>query len=160
MPRRIAATSAGVSPKTFLRWIHHGASIGTDPVCQYLAKEIFQVEGADVSASMTDLKMLSSMSATAAETYLKFMHHQDFGGPTRTGPDEFEEQARNREAQDQLLESPPPRMLAKLRQHRWVQIPDGATDDETATVESIIGAIRMRLSALPKLSVGTDTDSE
>jgi len=146
MPRRFAATAAGVSPRTFERWIQIGASSGDDPICIELARRIFEVEGKDVSESISDLKMLRTMSATASEAYLRLMHPADFGGAVRSAPDEFEDQVRNREAQDKLLASPPPRMLAKLREHRWFQVPAEATKEELAAVETMIANIRMRLT--------------
>lgn len=147
MPRRIAATSNGVSPKTFERWIQVGSSSADDPVCIYLARKIFEVEGVDIGETIDDLRDLRKVSGTAAETYLKVMHPNDFGGHQRTAPDEFEDQDRNRGSQDKLLASPPPRMLAKLREHRWYQVPAGATDEETAAVADMIDAIRKRLTA-------------
>lgn len=158
MPRRFAATSNGVSPRTFERWIQIGASSGDDPICVHLARRIFEAEGIDVRESLADLRMIRSASPQAAESYLKIMHPADYGGHVRTAPDEFEDQSRNRETQDRLLASPPPRMLAKLRQHRWLQVPAGATAEEMAAVETLIANIRMRITsanALPAQSQGS-----
>lgn len=152
MPRRFAATSNGVSPITFDRWIQIGSISSEDPICVYLAKKIYEVEGQDVGETVEDLKELRKISATAVETYLKVMHPNDFGGHQRTGPDEFQDQERNRGAQDKLLASPPPRMLAKLHQHRWHQIPAGASAEETAAVLALLEQIRMRVTSAAALA--------
>jgi hypothetical protein len=152
MPRRFAATSNGVSPKTLERWIQIGSSTGNDPACIHLARRIHEVEGLDVGESVDDLKLLRKVSPAASESYLKIMHPADFGGATRTGPDEFEDQVRNRDQQDRLLASPPPRMLAKLREHRWFQVPAEATPEEMAAVESLLAGIRTRLTGARALS--------
>lgn len=149
MPRRWVATTNGISPKTFQRWIQIGCTTD-DPTHVFLARGIFEVEGTDVSESMSDLKMLRKASPAATDLYLKFMHPADFGGPMRQGPDEFEEQERNSKAQDKLLSSPPPRMMSKMQEHGWVQIPSGATQEERERVLDIIRSVRDRLSCLPR----------
>lgn len=146
MPRRYAATSNGVSPKTLERWLQIGASCTHDPVCIYLACRFHQVEGEDVAQSISYLQVLRAVNPAASDLYLKIMHPEDFGGHVREVTDEFEGRERNARAQDQLLASPPPRMLAKMRQYRWLQVPEGATSEEMAAVESAIDAIRSRIT--------------
>src|ERR1044071_7645805 len=68
MPRRFAATSCGVSPKTFERWIQIGASSNDDPICVQLARRIFEVEGHDVGEAISDLRILRKMSATTSDS--------------------------------------------------------------------------------------------
>lgn len=146
MPRRYAATSNGVSPKTLERWLQIGASCTHDPICIYLACRFHQVEGEDVAQSISYLQVLRAVNPAASDLYLKIMHPEDFGGHVREATDEFEGRERNSRAQDQLLASPPPRMLAKMRQYRWLQVPEGATSEEMAAVESAIDAIRSRIT--------------
>lgn len=146
MPRRYAATSNGVSPKTLERWLQIGASCTHDPICIYLACRFHQVEGEDVAQSISYLQVLRAVNPAASDLYLKIMHPEDFGGHVREVTDEFEGRERNARAQDQLLASPPPRMLAKMRQYRWLQVPEGATPEEMAEIESMIDAIRTRVT--------------
>lgn len=160
MPRRFAAFSCGVSPKTFERWLQIGASTAHDPVCIYLACRVHQLEGLDVSSTVNELQRLRAVSPAAAELYLKIMHPADFGGHVRTVPDEFEGQERNRQAQDSLLASPPPRMMAKMRQYRWLQVPEGATPEEMAAVEAVITGIRSRLAAAVALPPTVETQGQ
>lgn len=145
MPRRFAAKHCGVSPRTFERFLQVGSSSAHDPVCVYFTKRINEVEGGDVGETIGGLQLLRKVSPQAADLYLKIMHPEDFGGHVRTVPDEFDGQERNREAQDRLLSSPPPRMLAKLREYRWVQIPEGATPEETAAIDAMLHNIRARV---------------
>lgn len=146
MPRRFAATSNGVSPKTLERWLQIGASCTHDPVCIYLACRFHQVEGEDVAQSIHYLQVLRAVNPSASDLYLKIMHPEDFGGHVRETVDEFEGRERNSKAQDQLLAAPPPRMLAKMRQYRWLQVPEGATPEEMAEIEAMIDTIRTRVS--------------
>lgn len=146
MPRRYAATSNGVSPKTLERWLQIGASCTHDPICIYLACRFHQTEGEDVARSITYLQVLRAVNPAASDLYLKIMHPEDFGGHVRESVDEFEGRERNARAQDNLLASPPPRMLAKMRQYRWVQIPEGATAEEMAEVEAMIDEIKVRVT--------------
>jgi hypothetical protein len=146
MPRRYAATSNGVSPKTLERWLQIGASCTHDPICIYLACRFHQTEAEDVAQSITYLQVLRAVNPAASDLYLKIMHPEDFGGHVRETVDEFEGRERNARAQDNLLASPPPRMLAKMRQYRWVQIPEGATAEEAGEIEEMISAIQTRLA--------------
>jgi hypothetical protein len=146
MPRRYAATSNGVSPKTLERWLQIGASCTHDPICIYLACRFHQTEGEDVAQSITYLQVLRAVNPAASDLYLKIMHPEDFGGHVRDTVDEFEGRERNARAQDNLLASPPPRMLAKMRQYRWVQIPEGATAEEMSEVEAMIDEIKVRVT--------------
>jgi len=153
MPRRFAAKSCGVSPKTFERWLQIGSISAHDPICVHFTKGINEKEGTDVSDTITGLQILRKVNPQATDLYLKLMHPEDFGGHIRTVPDEFDGQERNREAQDKLLACPPPRMLAKLTEHRWFQLPEGATPEEKATIEAILAGIRMRITQQAALAV-------
>lgn len=146
MPRRFAAKHCGVSPRTFERFLQVGSSSDHDPICVYFTRRINEVEGGDVGDTIGGLQLLRKVSPQAADLYLKLMHPEDFGGHVRTVPDEFDGQERNRQAQDKFLAAPPPRMLAKMREHRWVQIPEGATPEETALIESMLHNIRARVT--------------
>ncbi len=138
MPRRFAATSCGVSPKTFEGWIADGASGIGDEQCVYLAKSVYEFEGKDVGETMRAIKMLADANHQAAAEYLRLMHPADFGGAVRTGVDEFSDPERNRRNQSRLLENPPPRMAAMLRQHRWIRMPQNVSAEDRATVDSIL----------------------
>jgi hypothetical protein len=153
MPRRFAAKSCGVSPKTFERWLQIGSISAHDPVCVHFTRGINEIEGIDVSDTITGLQILRKVNPQATDLYLKLMHPEDFGGHIRTVPDEFDGQERNREAQDKLLSSPPPRMLAKLNEHRWFQLPEGTTPEEKAEIEAMLGAIRMRVTTQTALTM-------
>lgn len=146
MPRRYAATSNGVSPRTLERWLQIGASCTHDKACVYLACRFHQVEGEDVAQSISYLQVLRAVNPAASDLYLKIMHPEDFGGHVREATDEFEGRERNSRAQDQLLATPPPRMLAKMRQYRWLQVPEGATPEEMAEIEAMIDTIRTRVT--------------
>lgn len=146
MPRRFAAKSCGVSPRTFERFLQVGSSQSHDPACTYFTRRINEIEGNDVGETIGGLQILRKVNPQASALYLQLMHPEDFGGHIRTVPDEFDGQERNKEARKSLLAKPPPRMLAEMRQHRWIQIPEGATPEETAAIEAMLHNIRARVT--------------
>lgn len=150
MPRRFAATSNGVSPKTFEGWINDGASGIGDDVCVYLARKVYEHEGRDVGETFHDLREVAKGNDRAAETYLRLMYPADFGGTVRTGPDEFSDAERAAKNRAQLLASPPPRMLAEMRQHRWFQLPAKISAKDRAGIESILAKYAPKLLTEPE----------
>jgi hypothetical protein len=118
LPRKYAATVNGVSPRTLESWIVMGAAgLGT-ALHTELARDVYEAEGAHVGTQMRNLDTLGSADPKAATAFLQFFKPGDFGGPMPAG-DEFQEPARNAQRQDLLLGNPPPRMLAKFREHGW-----------------------------------------
>ncbi len=118
LPRKYAATVNGVSPRTLELWISMGASGMGTPLHAELARDVYEAEGALVGDQMRNLHALGSADPKAAVSFLQFFKPLDFGGTAPTG-DEFAEPARNARRQDLLLSNPPPRMLAKFREHGW-----------------------------------------
>jgi hypothetical protein len=150
MPRRFAATSNGVSPRTFKGWMDDGASGIGDPMCVYLAREIHKFEGQDIGEEFGNLKRIASVNPAAGEAYLKLMYPEDFGGHVRTAPDEFSDSERAARNRDKLLDAPPPRMLAELRKHRWLQMPAGMTKGDLEAIHSILAKYTTPLLAEPE----------
>lgn len=118
LPRKYAATVNGVSPRTLEQWIVMGAAGTGSALHTELARDVYEAEGAHVGTQMRNLDTLGSADPKAAVAFLQFFKPRDFGGPDATG-DEFAEPARNAQRQDLLLSNPPPRMLAKFREHGW-----------------------------------------
>jgi len=118
LPRKYAATSNGVSPRTLELWIAMGAAGTGTPLHAELARDVYEAEGALVGRQMRNLDVLGREDPKAAVAFLQFFKPMDFGGSPPTG-DEFAEPARNAQRQDLLLSNPPPRMLAKFRAHGW-----------------------------------------
>ena len=118
LPRKYAATSNGVSPRTFELWIAMGAAGSGSAIHGELARDVYEAEGSLVGQQMRNLDVLGRADPKAAVAFLQFFKPLDFGGSPPTG-DEFAEPARNAQRQDLLLENPPPRMLAKFREHGW-----------------------------------------
>lgn len=118
LPRKYAATVNGVSPRTFELWITMGAAGAGTPLHAELARDVYEAEGAHVGQQMRNLHSLGQADPKAAVAFLQFFKPLDFGGTPPAG-DEFQEPARNAQRQDLLLSNPPPRMLAKFRQHGW-----------------------------------------
>lgn len=118
LPRKYAATVNGVSPRTLEAWIVAGAAgLGT-ALHTELARDVYEAEGVHVGTQMRNLDALGREDPKAAVAFLQFFKPHDFGGTPPTG-DEFQEPARNAQRQDLLLSNPPPRMLAKFREHGW-----------------------------------------
>lgn len=118
LPRKYAATVNGISPRTLELWISMGAAGMGTSLHTELAREVYSAEGGIVGAQMQNLYTLGREDPHAATQFLKFFKPMDFGGTPPTG-DEFAEPARNAARQELLLDSPPPRMLAKFREHGW-----------------------------------------
>lgn len=118
LPRKYAATSNGVSPRTLELWIAMGAAGTGTALHAELARDVYEAEGARVANQMRNLDTLGSADPKAAVAFLQFFKPLDFGGSPPTG-DEFAEPARNAQRQNLLLDNPPPRMLAKFREHGW-----------------------------------------
>lgn len=118
LPRKYAATSNGVSPRTLELWIAMGAAGTGTPLHAELARDVYEAEGAHVGQQMRNLDALGAADPKAAVAFLQFFKPLDFGGTAPAG-DEFAEPARNAQRQDLLLDNPPPRMLAKFREHGW-----------------------------------------
>jgi len=134
MPRKFAATYNGVSPKTLERWIAMGATGTGSALHASLAKRVLRTEGGKVGKVMRNLSALSFEDGKAGEAFLKLFKPGDFGGPRRE-PDEFDGIERNAQKQDKLLQSPPPRLRAKMALHGWWQFPvDLSGDDRAALV--------------------------
>jgi hypothetical protein len=149
LPRKYAATVNGVSPRTLELWITMGAAgLGTS-IHAELAREIYQAEGGIVGAQMQNLYTLGSGDPNASVAFLKFFKPLDFGGQAPAG-DEFQEPARNAQKQDALLSNPPPRMLAKFREHGWWKFsPDVDAEDRMVLLAIQEKYARMPLEGAP-----------
>lgn len=144
LPRKYAATVNGISPRTLELWITMGAAGMGTTLHAELAREVYQAEGGIVGTQMQNLYTLGSADPKAAVAFLQFFKPLDFGGTAPAG-DEFQEPARNAQRQDLLLSSPPPRMLAKFREHGWWKF-SARIDDEDRMV---LLAIQEKYAALP-----------
>lgn len=145
LPRKYAATSNGVSPRTFELWIAMGAAGSGSALHAELARDVYEAEGMRVSQQMKNLDTLGSADPKAAVAFLQFFKPLDFGGSPPTG-DEFAEPARNAQRQDLLLENPPPRMLAKFREHGWWKFSPRIDDED----RMVLLAIQEKYAQLPE----------
>jgi hypothetical protein len=146
MPRKFAATYNGVSPKTLERWIAMGATGSGSAKHRELAKRILKAEGGKVGRVMRCLNELAAEDGKAGEAFLKLFKPGDFGGPRRE-PDEFDSIERNAQKQDKLLESPPPRLRAKMTAHGWWQFRELSPEDRE-TLRDIQGKHQPQAAAL------------
>jgi hypothetical protein len=146
LPRKYAATSNGVSPRTLELWIAMGAAGTGSALHGELARDVYEAEGAHVGTQMRNLDVLGSADPKAAVAFLQFFKPLDFGGSPPTG-DEFAEPARNAQRQDLLLDNPPPRMLAKFRQHGWWKFSPELDEEDRL----VLIAIQEKYTALPGL---------
>jgi hypothetical protein len=144
LPRKYAATVNGVSPRTLELWISMGAAGMGTPLHAELARDVYEAEGALVGDQMRNLHVLGSGDPKAAVAFLQFFKPLDFGGTPPTG-DEFAEPARNAQRQDLLLSNPPPRMLAKFREHGWWKLPPNLDDED----RMVLIAMQEKYSLLP-----------
>ncbi len=144
LPRKYAATSNGVSPRTFELWIAMGAAGSGSAIHAELARDVYEAEGMRVATQMKNLDTLGAADPKAAVAFLQFFKPLDFGGSPPTG-DEFAEPARNAQRQDLLLENPPPRMLAKFREHGWWKFSPKVDDED----RMVLLAIQEKYAALP-----------
>ncbi len=144
LPRKYAATSNGVSPRTFELWIAMGAAGTGSAIHAELARDVYEAEGMRVSSQMRNLDVLGREDPRAAIAFLQFFKPLDFGGSPPTG-DEFAEPARNAQRQDLLLENPPPRMLAKFREHGWWKFSPRVDDED----RMVLIAIQEKYAAIP-----------
>ena len=144
LPRKYAATSNGVSPRTFELWIAMGAAGTGSAIHAELARDVYEAEGMRVSNQMRNLDVLGREDPRAAIAFLQFFKPLDFGGSPPTG-DEFAEPARNAQRQDLLLENPPPRMLAKFREHGWWKFSPRVDDED----RMVLIAIQEKYAAIP-----------
>lgn len=129
LPRKYAATVNGVSPRTLELWISMGAAGAGTALHAELARDVYEAEGALVGDQMRNLHQMGTADPKAAVAFLQFFKPLDFGGTPPTG-DEFQEPARNAQRQDLLLSNPPPRMLAKFREHGWWKMPPNLDDED------------------------------
>ena len=129
LPRKYAATSNGVSPRTLELWIAMGAAGTGTALHAELARDVYEAEGSLVGQQMRNLSVLGREDPKAAVCFLQFFKPLDFGGSPPTG-DEFAEPARNAQRQDLLLDNPPPRMLAKFREHGWWKFSPRIDDED------------------------------
>lgn len=152
MPMRWAALSEGVTPDQLKAWCFAGI-VGADPECIRLAKRVYKSQAADVGKTFSGLLTLAEKgNPLAAETFLKLMHPADFGGKSRSEPDEFQSAERNRVRRARLLDDPPPRMRAELTTHRWVQLPQTMADADKAAIMAILERYR----TAPALAASTE----
>lgn len=129
LPRKYAATMNGVSPRTFDLWLAMGAAGTGSALHAELARDVYEAEGGLVGEQMRNLHTLGREDPKAAVAFLQFLKPMDFGGTPPAG-DEFAEPARNAQRQDLLLANPPPRMLAKFREHGWWKLPPKIEDED------------------------------
>lgn len=144
LPRKYAATMNGVSPRTLEQWIVMGAAGMGTALHTELARDVYEAEGTHVGTQMRNLDVLGSADPKAAMAFLQFFKPRDFGGPEPTG-DEFAEPARNAQRQDLLLSNPPPRMLAKFRQHGWWKFSPQLEEED----RMVLLALQEKYAALP-----------
>ena len=136
LPRKYAATSNGVSPRTFEHWIAMGAAGLGSAIHGELARDVYEAEGSIVGQQMRNLDALGRADPKASVAFLQFFKPMDFGGSPPTG-DEFAEPARNAQRQDLLLTNPPPRMLAKFREHGWWKFSPHVDDEDRMVLIAI-----------------------
>jgi len=148
-PRRHAALKRGVSPKTFQGWLEDGAAGIGGPLMVELARRVYRWEARDVGGHFVALKELARQNHQALELYLKFRHPEDFGGPVRTAPDEFERPERNQKKRAKLLADPPPRMLAEMRAHDIYKLPRQISAEDRAAILAILAKYEAVAPALP-----------
>lgn len=155
LPRKYAATVNGVSPRTLESWIVAGASGLGSALHVELARDVYEAEGGIVGEQMRNLHVIGSADPKAAIAFLQFFKPQDFGGTPPTG-DEFQEPARNAQRQDLLLSNPPPRMLAKFREHGWWKFASDIDEED----RMVLIAIQEKYAVRPALSEGPPAPAE
>lgn len=151
-PRDFAATQHGVSPETLERWIEDGAIGEGGQNCLDLAQRVYRAEGQNVQTQMGRLNEMSIGDPMASKLYLELQHGERFGGkPRKSHRDEFALGSRNKRKRANLLASPPPRMLAELREHGWWQFSPQLDDEDRET----LSAIQRKYLQAPQLEEGT-----
>jgi hypothetical protein len=149
MPREFAATYNGVSPDTFERWLMMGSTGTGTELHVSLARRVYKAEGMKVGETMTGLKAMALEDSRAAEAYLKMFKPGHFGG-VKPAPNEFASAERAARKRINLLDNPPPRMLAEMTAKGWLKFSLDLSDEDRATLSAIQDKYRPTTLMLPE----------
>jgi hypothetical protein len=114
-----------------------------------LARRVYKAEGMKVGKTMTALEAMAQDDTQAAVAYLKYFKPGHFGG-VKPAPNEFANAERAARKRINLLDNPPPRMLAEMTSKGWWKFSLELSAEDRATLSAIQDKYRPTTLVLPE----------